>query len=58
MPRSNFLIITLVMLIILLISMFVPYQRFNIDIKYATIIKLIIGAVVLGMGIRLLLYSR
>ena len=58
MSRSTFLIITTAMLVILAISLSFPYQRFNIPIEHSTIIRIILGAVVLGMGVRLLLYAR
>lgn len=45
--------------IVLMISFFFPYERFNIAIKWATIIRIIIGFVALGVGIRLLIvYAR
>jgi hypothetical protein len=51
MSRSTFLIITTAMLVILAISLSFPYQRFNIAIEHATIIRVAIGVVVLGMGV-------
>ena len=58
MSRSTFLIIYTAVLVILVISAFFPYQRFNIAIKYSTIITIILGVVAIGMGIRLALYIR
>jgi len=58
MSRSTFLIIYTAVLVILVISAFFPYQRFNIAIEYSTIIRIIIGVAVIGMGIRLALYIR
>ena len=49
-------IIVVCLAIMLMISLIFPYERFNIAIKYATIIKISIGAVAIGTGIRLLLY--
>ena len=40
--------------IMLVISILFPYERFNIDIKYSTIIRIIVGAVTIGVGVRLL----
>jgi hypothetical protein len=46
-------------LLVTMISFFFPYERFNIAIKWATIIRIVIASVALGVGIRLLvLYSR
>ena len=42
--------------LILMVSFFFPYERFNIAIKYATIIRIVIAFVALGVGIRLLVY--
>jgi hypothetical protein len=51
MSQSTFNIIFIVVMVILIIFVFFPYQRFNIAIKYATIIKIIIGAVAIGMSV-------
>ena len=58
MSRRTFLTIHMVVLALLVISVFFPYQRFNIAIEYSTVIRIIMGAVVIGMGIRLALYIR
>ena len=50
MSHSTFFIIFIAMLVMMIISIFFPYQRFNIDIKYSTIIRIIMGAVVIGMS--------
>ena len=42
--------------LILMVSFFFPYERFNIAIKYTTIIRIVIAFVALGVGIRLLVY--
>jgi len=41
-------------LLVAMISLFFPYERFNIAIKWETIIRIIIAFVPLGVGIRLL----
>jgi hypothetical protein len=46
-------IIIVCVAILLIISLIFPYERFNIAIKYSTIIKIIMGAVAIGVGIRL-----
>jgi len=51
MSRSTFLIINTAVLVIFLISVFFPYQRFNIAIKYSKIIRITMGAVVIGMSV-------
>ncbi len=43
-------------LIVAMISFFFPYERFNIAIKWETIIRIVIAFVALGVGIRLLVY--
>lgn len=53
MSLRTFLIIYMAVLALLIISIFFPYQRFNIAIKYSTIIRIILGAVAIGMGVRL-----
>ncbi len=40
---------------VLMISFFFPYERLNIAIKWATIVRIIIAFVALGVGIRLLI---
>lgn len=49
-------IIIVCVAILLIISLVFPYERFNIAIKYSTIIRIIMGAVAIGMGVRLALY--
>jgi len=56
MSQSTFRIINLLIVVIFVISVFFPYQRFNIAIEYSTIIKIIIGAVAIAVGVRLLLH--
>lgn len=51
MSQSTFKIIYIALLVILVISVFFPYQRFNIAIKYSTIIRITMGAVVIGMSV-------
>jgi len=51
MSRRTFKIIYILVLVILLISVFFPYQRFNIAIEYSKIIRITIGAVVIGMAL-------
>jgi len=46
-------IVIVCLAIMLVISILFPYERFNIDIKYSTIIRIIVGAVAIGTGIRL-----
>jgi len=48
--RRTFLIIHMVVLALLVISLVFPYQRFNIAIKYSTIIRIIMGAVLIAMA--------
>ena len=50
MSQSTFRIIMIAVFIMMFISVFFPYRRFNIDIKYSTIIRIIMGAVVIGMS--------
>ena len=57
MSRRTFLTIHMVVLALLVISVFFPYQRFNIAIEYSTIIRIIMAVVVLGMGVRLLVHT-
>ncbi|GEM_PF-6919865 len=57
MSFKTFSIILLVVSFIFIISVLFPYQRFNIADKYAKIIKMIVAIVLLGMAVRLLLYS-
>jgi hypothetical protein len=56
MSQSTFRIINIVVVVLLVISMFFPYQRFNIAIEHSTIIKIIIGAVAIAVGVRLLIH--
>jgi len=51
MSRSTFQIINIAVIVIFFISVFFPYQRFNIAIKYSKIIRITIGAVIIGMGV-------
>ncbi len=46
-------IVIVCLAIMLVISILFPYERFNIDIKYSTIIRIIVGAVAIGVGVRL-----
>ncbi|MCK4354113.1 MAG: hypothetical protein KAW83_02555 [Dehalococcoidia bacterium] len=50
-------IVNIVVVVLLVISMFFPYQRFDIAIEYSTIIRIIMAVVVLGMGVRLLVHT-
>ena len=49
-------IIFVCVVMILMVSFFFPYERFNIAIKYTTIIRIVIAFVALGMGVRLLIH--
>lgn len=51
MSENTFQIIFMVLAAITLISMFFPYQRFNIADKYAGIFRIIVGAVMLGLAV-------
>ena len=51
MSQSTFRIIFIVVMVIAVISVFFPYQRFNIAINYSKIIRIIMGAVVIGMSV-------
>ena len=51
MPQSTFRIINMAVVVILIISLFFPYDRFNIAIKYSKIIRIIMGVVVIGMSV-------
>lgn len=55
--RTVFVIYTMVM-IIFVISLFFPYQRFNIAIEYSTIIVRITGIVAIGMSVAYLFLLR
>jgi hypothetical protein len=57
MPYKTFSIIFISVMVILIISVVFPYQRFNIADKYVKIIKIIVAIVVIGVAIRYLLYS-
>jgi len=46
-------IVIVCLAIMLVISILFPYERFNVDIKYSTIIRIIVGAVAIGVGVRL-----
>jgi hypothetical protein len=39
--------------LLLLISFIFPYDRFNIPILHSTIIRIVMGAVAIGVGVRL-----
>jgi hypothetical protein len=57
MSQSTFDTINMALLGILVVSIFFPYQRFNIATKYATTIRIIMGVVVIAMAVaRYLLY--
>lgn len=56
MDRRTFEIIYILVVFIVVISSFF-YQRFNIADEYIKIIKIIAAIVVVGMGVRLLLYT-
>ena len=58
MSYRTFRIIFVCVALMLMISFFSPYERFNIAIEYSTIIRIIIGVAVIGMSIRLALYIR
>jgi len=58
MSYRTFRIIFVCVALMLMISFFFPYERFNIAIKYSTIIRIIMGVVALGVGVRLALYIR
>jgi len=45
-------------MIIFVISLFFPYQRFNIAIEYSTIIVRITGIVAIGMSVAYLFLLR
>ena len=57
MSFKTFSIISISVMVILIISIVFPYQRFNIADKYVKIIKIIVAIVVIGVTIRYLLYS-
>jgi len=59
MSRKTFLIIYMPVFVIFVISLIFPYQWFNIPIEYSTIIRIVMGAVMSGVAVRLaLLYLR
>jgi len=51
MSENTFRIIIMVVAAITVISLFFPYQRFNIADKYARIFRIIVGAVMLGLAV-------
>jgi len=51
MSENTFQIIFMVIAAITLISIFFPYQRFNISDKYARIFRIIVAAVMLGLAV-------
>ncbi|MCK4354114.1 MAG: hypothetical protein KAW83_02560 [Dehalococcoidia bacterium] len=51
MSENTFRIIIIVVAAITVISMFFPYQRFNIADKYVRIVRIIVGAVLLGLSV-------
>lgn len=51
MSENTFRIIIIVAAAITVISMFFPYQRFNIADKYVRIVRIIVGAVLLGLSV-------
>jgi len=51
MSENTFRIINMAVVVILVISLFFPYARFNIAIKYPKIIRIIMGVVVIGMSV-------
>lgn len=57
MSFKTFSIIFISVMVILIISVVFPYQRFNIADKYVKFIKVIVAIVVIGVTVRYLLYS-
>ena len=55
MSYRTLIIIFVCAVIVAMISFFFPYERLNIAIKWATIVRIIIACVALGVGIRLLI---
>ena len=51
MSENTFRIIIMVVVAITVISLFFPYQRFNIADKYVRIVRIIVGAVLLGLSV-------
>lgn len=61
MSYKTWYIIFAALLVMMVISIWFPYQRFNIPIEHSTIIRIILGVAVLGMcaaGYFLFLYRR
>jgi hypothetical protein len=55
--RSTFSRILIVIGNILFVSVFFPYQGFNIAIEYPAIVQIILALVLLGMSVRLLVHG-
>lgn len=51
MPENTFRIIIIVVAAITVISLFFPYQRFNIADKYVRIIRIVLGALLIGIAV-------
>jgi uncharacterized membrane protein YczE len=51
MSENTFHIISIAVMVIVAISLFFPYQRFNIADKYVRIIRIILGAVLIGIAV-------
>jgi hypothetical protein len=58
MSLRTFVITYQVVIGVTLVAEFFPYQRFSIAVEYSTIIKIVMACVVIGMSIRLALYTR
>ncbi len=51
MSENTFRIIIIVVAAIAFISLVFPYRRFNIPDKYIRIVRIIVGAVLLGLSV-------
>lgn len=58
MSHRTFFVIYMIAMIIFVISVFFPYQRFNIAIEYYIIIVRITGIVAIGMSVAYLFLLR
>ena len=58
MSRDTFNIIFIAVMVILIILVFLPYERFHISGTYIKIITIIMGAVAIGMSVANYLLDR
>lgn len=58
MSRDTFNVIFIVLMVVLIIFVFLPYERFRLSGTYIKIIRVIMGAVAIGMSVANYLLNR